>query len=435
MRIPDLLRTLDLFDHLTPGELEELARRVRPHDAQPGEVLCRQGAPAESMFIVVDGQVQLAVTTPDGSVRSIGQVSAGESVGEIALFSGEPFAATATANTDTKLLVLQRDSFELFVGTRPHVMRNVLSAVSRRAARADMALTSEQPNGLLAAHGRVYAVFSPRSGAGKTTLALNLALRLAELLPARVGMLDLDLLFHDARLRLNLSPLASLASIPTSEVESLDSRGLANQLMEHNSGLRVLVGATRPEEGERVSAAHVRGAVKAMRRQFHVTVVDCGSNFDEPTLAVLETADRVIVLCTPELTTLRDVRDCQRIFSQALRLDKTRLSYIYNHPLPVRGLTRSRFETALQQDMAVEIPHAGDSASREAFARGTVVRPARRSGFGHAVDQLARDLLPADIATDIEWSKRPSGSPHVPAAAHALLRVMHRHAPRRSENG
>jgi pilus assembly protein CpaE len=282
---------------------------------------------------------------------------------------------------------------------------------------------------LPAAHGRVYAVFSPRSGAGKTTLALNLALRLAELLPARVGMLDLDLLFDDATLLLNLSPLTSLASIPASEVELLETRGLGNQLMEHDSGLRVLVGATRPEEGERVSAAHVRAALIFMKRQFDVTVVDCGNNFDEPTLAVLDTADRVIVLCTPELSTLRDVRDCQRIFGQALRLDKARLSYVYNHPLPGRGLTRSRFETALQQDMAVEIPHAGDSATRAAFARGTVVRPARRSGFGHAVDQLARDLLPAEVATNIEWSKRTSGTP----AGNALMRVLRRHAPKRAE--
>ncbi|HEY3255267.1 MAG TPA: cyclic nucleotide-binding domain-containing protein, partial [Polyangiaceae bacterium] len=307
------MRTLDLFDHLTRDELDELVRRVRQQDAQPGEVLFRQGAPVESMFIIAEGQVLLAVTTSDGTERSIGQVSAGESVGEIALFSGEPFSATATATTATRLLVLHRDSLELFVGTRPHVMRNVLTAVSRRAARANRALTTEQPNELPAAHGRVYAVFSPRSGAGKTTLALNLALRLAELLPARVGMLDLDLLFDDATLLLNLSPLTSLASIPASEVELLETRGLGNQLMEHDSGLRVLVGATRPEEGERVSAAHVRAALIFMKRQFDVTVVDCGNNFDEPTLAVLDTADRVIVLCTPELSTLRDVRDCQRI--------------------------------------------------------------------------------------------------------------------------
>jgi hypothetical protein len=54
----------------------------------------------------------------------------------------------------------------------------------------------------------------------------------------------------------------------------------------------------------------------------------------------------VIVLCTPELSTLRDVRDCQRIFGQALHLDRNKVSYWFNHPLPVTGLTRQQFESA-----------------------------------------------------------------------------------------
>jgi len=205
--------------------------------------------------------------------------------------------------------------------------------------------------------------------------------------------LDLDLLFDDAALVLDLTPTTSLAGIPEGELQHLDPRTLSNYLVEHASSLRVLVGATRPEEGERVTGAHVRAALAAMKQQFLVTIVDCGGSFGEPTLMALEAADRVVVLCTPELTTLRDVRDCQRIFGQALRLDKQRTLYAFNHPRPHNGLTRQQFETALEQPMAVEIPHAGESIEYEG-RRYTVLEMERNRIAKVRIEKLPEQPVP-----------------------------------------
>jgi len=304
-------------------------------------------------------------------------------------------------------------------------MRNMLSAISRRAAQTNRQLLTEQGNGAAAsASGNVYPVFSPRGGAGKTTLAVNLAVGLAELIPGRVGLLDLDLLFDDATLLLNLTPPTSLATIPESELPHLDLRRLSNYLVEHESSLRVLVGATRPEDGERVSGAHVRAALAAMKQQFLVTIVDCGSSFGEPTLMALEAADKVILLCTPELTTLRDVRDCQRIFGQALHLDKNKMVYTFNHPVYSTGLTRQQFETALEQPMALEIPHAGESAAKAAVSAGTVVRAAGRGPFAQAIDHLVRDLQPAESRPGDGRPSTGGSTRSAPSGANRLLRLL-----------
>jgi pilus assembly protein CpaE len=332
--------------------------------------------------------------------------------------------------TDGRVLALHRQDFEALVTTRPHMMRSVLAAVSRRAARANQRLmTDQRADSAPTANGHVYSVFSPRGGAGKTTLAVNLAIRLAELMPERVGMLDLDLLFDDAALLLNLEPVRSLANILESELGHFDSGMLTEYTVEHPSTLRVVVGARRPEDGERVGAAHVRAALAAMKRQFLVTVVDCAGTFGEPTLAALEASARIVVVCTPELSTLRDVRYCQRIFGQALQLDKTRLVYAYNHVLPVSGLTRLQFESALEQPMAVEIPHAGHSAAKAALAEGTAVRPKAHSSFYEAIDQLARDLRPPEArSADGRWSAREIGTPRASAVLNGLLRLLRRNA-------
>jgi pilus assembly protein CpaE len=133
-----------------------------------------------------------------------------------------------------------------------------------------------------------------------------------------------------------------------------------------------------------------------MRRQFLTTVVDCGSTLDKQTLAALAAADTVIVVCTPELTTLRDLRECRRIFGQGLPLDKTRLMYVLNHPSPAVGLSRVKFEAALEQPLVVDIPYAGEPAARAALATGTFARSNAQSPFIRALDQLVVHLQPPE---------------------------------------
>jgi pilus assembly protein CpaE len=234
-------------------------------------------------------------------------------------------------------------------------------------------------------------------------------------MPQRVALLDLDLVFDDAALELNLSLQSSLASIAEADLSRLDPAALSAHVVEHASSLRVLVGATRPEDGERVTAAHVRAALAVMKRQFLVTVVDCGTSFSEPTLAALETGDRVLVVCTPELSTLRDVRDCQRLFGQALRVEPTRVSYVFNHPLPSVGLTRQQFESALEKPMWLEIPHAGESATKPVFAK--------------AISQLAGELRPPDSGSgDEPLMARPAGTARAQSGINRLLRLGRGHS-------
>ena len=173
------------------------------------------------------GQVRLTTAEPDGRTRTVRHLGEGDFFGEIALFARERHTATASAASDCRVLVLEHDEFEALVASRPQLMRNMLAAISRRAAQTNRQLLTDQTSGATApASGHVYPVFSPRGGAGKTTVAVNLAVGLAELIPGRVGLLDLDLLFDDAALLLNLTPPTSLATIPESELEHLDPRTL-----------------------------------------------------------------------------------------------------------------------------------------------------------------------------------------------------------------
>src|SRR5207253_7487392 len=130
---------------------------------------------------------------------------------------------------------------------------------------------------------------------------------------------------------------------------------------------------------------HVRAALGTMKRQFSAIFVDCGGSFDEPTIAALEMADKVLVVCTPELNTLRDVRECQRVFGEIIRLDGKRVSFVFNHNQPFAVLGREQFESALEQQMVMELPHAGEAAYKAASRGEPMVVGHSGSAFSKAI--------------------------------------------------
>jgi pilus assembly protein CpaE len=272
----------------------------------------------------------------------------------------------------------------------------MLKVVSQRTLQTNQQLLADEPgNAVSVGAGHVYAIFSPRGGSGKTTLAVNLAAQHAMEQPERTALLDLSLTFGHAAVLLDLEPETSLAAVPFESLNDFDRRTLGQYMVEHSTGLQLLVAGTRPEEGEVVTAAHVRAALGTMKRQFSATFVDCGSAFDEPTIAALEMADRVIVVCTPELNTLRDIRECQRVFGEIIRLDMKRVSFVFNHNQPFAVLGREQFESALEQPMTFELPHAGEAAYKAANRGEPLVLCNGNSAYSKAIERFLHSLVPA----------------------------------------
>jgi pilus assembly protein CpaE len=338
----------------------------------------------------------------------------------MSLLTGAPRSATATAETDSQLLVLDKQTFDNLLASHAQIMREMLKVVSQRTLQTNQQLLADEPgNAVTTGAGQVYAIFSPRGGAGKTMLAVNLAAQLAMEQPERTALLDLSLTFGHAAALLGLEPETSLAAVPAESLPDFDRRTLGEFLIEHPTSLQVLVAGTRPEEGEVVTGAHVRAALGTMKRQFSATFIDCGSSFDEPTIAALEMADRIIVLCTPELNTLRDVRECQRVFGEIIRLDTKRISFIFNNNQPFAVLAREQFESALEQPMTLELPHAGEAAHKAASRGEPLVLGNSGSAYSKAVEKLIRMMIPVEPKTSQKRGLSVIGraSPARPAAS------------------
>ena len=155
--------------------------------------------------------------------------------------------------------------------------------------------------------GRVVAVFSPKGGVGRTTIAVNLAVA-AVSLGKRVALVDASFQFGDVGVLLNLNPRNKSIADLASEIQAGEAESLETFLIAHSSGVQVLLAPPSPEQAELIGPTAVRRVLERLRTDHDLVVVDCPSSFNEPTLAVLDHADAVLTLLSLEITSVKNMR-------------------------------------------------------------------------------------------------------------------------------
>jgi pilus assembly protein CpaE len=317
----------------------------------------------------------------------------GDFFGDMAVLTGAPRSATATASSDVRLLQLRKDDFDILVATSVGVMRGMLRIMVERQAAMNTRLTQEVGATQGDVRGQVTVVFSPRGGSGQTVLSTNVAVALAELSPDRVAILDLDLLFGHVAMLLDLVPRTALAAITPAAIRSLDRDSLAYYLAKHGeSSLRVMSGTLRPEESELVTGEHVRAIIDLLRRQFVHVVVDAGSRFSEPCLAALELADQVIVVTTPESTSTHSTQESHRVLRDLLNLPDDRIRFVQNQPSPYGKLSRTELAEVLGTQRVTEVPFGGEEVSKAGLNGFPLVMSRSANPTSRAIISLAREL-------------------------------------------
>jgi pilus assembly protein CpaE len=179
--------------------------------------------------------------------------------------------------------------------------RQKMSRLAAQPAASSAAMGDREP-------GMVVAVFSPKGGVGRTTVAVNLAVAAATELGRKVVLVDGSFQFGDVGVLLNLNPrnksIADLApELETGEPESLDTF-----VINHSTGIRVLLAPPSPEMAELVTPNAIRKVIEKLRMQSDLVVVDCASAFNETTIAILDAADVILTMLSLEITSIKNMR-------------------------------------------------------------------------------------------------------------------------------
>jgi small-conductance mechanosensitive channel/CRP-like cAMP-binding protein len=104
-----ILSEIMLFECLPRAQLEELAQHVVTRVLEPAEFLFKQGTSDATLYIVAAGILEITQTSGEVSTH-LGNLGAGDYIGEISLLTGAPHAATARARTNCYIHHLSRDA-------------------------------------------------------------------------------------------------------------------------------------------------------------------------------------------------------------------------------------------------------------------------------------------------------------------------------------
>jgi hypothetical protein len=99
-----------VFQDLPQEEIETVAAKLQTVQIEAGEVIVRQGAPADKFFIIVDGEVEV-LHEQDGETKRLATLTAGQFFGEMAILRDTPRVATVRAVDTTTLFAMERDAF------------------------------------------------------------------------------------------------------------------------------------------------------------------------------------------------------------------------------------------------------------------------------------------------------------------------------------
>jgi CPA2 family monovalent cation:H+ antiporter-2 len=136
----ELAEAFPLFAGLTAEQREVLILHFQPHTVEPGERIIRAGEPADALYLIAEGEVEVKI---DG--RKVGTRGPGEFFGEMALLSGDRRTADVNALDYSRFARLSRRDFHQFLRRYPSIREHIAELAAQRAESSRQVLAAQQP--------------------------------------------------------------------------------------------------------------------------------------------------------------------------------------------------------------------------------------------------------------------------------------------------
>ena len=135
MPILDHIARVPLFEGLPDGQIEDLAMIVTDQTFGKAETIFSEGEDADGFYVVITGRVKIFKLSPDGKEQILHFFGPGEPFGEVPVFTGQHFPASAEAMEESRVFFFPRKSFVDLIKRNPSLALNMLAVLSKRLRR------------------------------------------------------------------------------------------------------------------------------------------------------------------------------------------------------------------------------------------------------------------------------------------------------------
>ncbi len=205
---------------------------------------------------------------------------------------------------------------------------------------------------------RVIALHSLRGGTGCSSLSVNFGISLASLWGGTI-LLDITMTAGQIALMLNMNLRRTWADIARFGAGEFDMDAIHSVISMHESGLAFIAAPTFPAEGEALRGETLLTALSLLKHHYDYVVADLPHDFSDVALQVLDSADMILMIATPDMASVRAAAAAMDTYSK-LGYPKEKIKLLINATFPRSGLPKDKIESALGLTSIITVPHIQD---------------------------------------------------------------------------
>lgn len=260
-------------------------------------------------------------------------------------------------------------------------------------------------------------ILGPKGGTGKTLVAANLAVALAQR-DLNVVLVDLDLQFGDIGLALGLSPERTLYDLmkagPPFDHDKIDAH-----LIRHTSGVKVLIAPTRPDQASAISIDYMRDIYASLRTMADAVIVDTPPGFTPEVIATIDASSEICMIGMLDSLSLKNTK----LGLETLDLmgyETERVSFVLNRADSRVGITPEDVSTIVGREPDVLVP--SDREIPRSINEGTpIVASKPHSGASKAFRKLADRYGQTPSASALKPKPTPSAASSAASGVRSLI--------------